>query len=66
MLGIATVFLLMDKDTAKTPKTTLGQQTKDLLKQGAPSPQQADTSIADAARQSPPSASPRDSDVWHG
>ena len=53
LLGIAAVFLLMDKDTAKTPKTTLGQQTKDLLKQGVKwtnNPVTADT-------QKPPSPS---------
>ena len=40
LLGIAAVFLFIDKDTAKTPKMTLGQQTKDLLKKGVKLPQQ--------------------------
>ena len=46
LLGIAAVFLLTDKDTATKPKMTLGQPTKDLLKQGVKSPQQAETLVA--------------------
>ena len=34
LLGIAAVFLLMDNDTETEPEMTLGQPTKDLLKQG--------------------------------
>ena len=34
LLGIATVFLIIDKDTDTEPKMTLGQPTKDLLKHG--------------------------------
>ncbi len=67
LLGIAAVFLLMDKDTAKTPKTTLGQSTKDLLKQDVKSPQQANTSGAEK-RQPPPGTSPNGhlhDGVWH-
>ena len=33
-LGIAAVFLIIDKDTDIEPKMTLGQPTKDLLKHG--------------------------------
>ena len=57
LLGIAAVFLLMDKDTNTEPKMTLGQQTKDLLEQGVKLPQQANTSSAEK-RQPPPGASP--------
>ena len=46
LLGIAAVFLLTDKDTATKPKMTLGQPTKDLLKAGVKSPQQAETPVA--------------------
>ena len=46
LLGIAAVFLFIDKDTNTEPKMTLGQPTKDLLKQGVKSPQQAETPVA--------------------
>ena len=52
LLGIATVFLIIDKDTNTEPKMTLGQPTKDLLKQGVKLPQQANTS--DTQRPLPP------------
>ena len=44
LLGIAAVFLFIDKDTETEPEMTLGQPTKDLLKKGVKSPQQANTS----------------------
>ena len=47
LLGIATVFLLMDKDTNTEPKTTLGQQTKDLLKEGVKLPQETPQVVAE-------------------
>ena len=40
LLGIAAVFLFIDKDTNTEPKMTLGQPTKDLLKKGVKSPQE--------------------------
>ena len=40
LLGIAAVFLFIDKDTNTEPKMTLGQPTKDLLKKGVKLPQQ--------------------------
>ena len=43
LLGIAAVFLFIDKDTETEPEMTLGQPTKDLLKQGVKLPQQAET-----------------------
>ena len=46
LLGIAAVFLFIDKDTEIEPEMTLGQPTKDLLKQGVKSPQQAETPVA--------------------
>ena len=46
LLGIAAVFLLMDNDTETEPEMTLGQPTKDLLKQGVNMPQQAETPVA--------------------
>ena len=46
LLGIATLFLLMDTDTAKPPKNVAGQQTKDLLKKGVNMSQQAETPVA--------------------
>ena len=67
LLGIAAVFLFIDKDTTTEPEMTLGQQTKDLLKQGVKSPQQANTSGAEK-RQPPPGASPnghKHGDEWH-
>ena len=33
LLGIAAVFLFIDKDTETEPEMTLGQPTKDLLKE---------------------------------
>ena len=56
LLGIAAVFLFIDKDTETKPKYTLGQQTKDLLKQDVKSPQQAETPGAEK-RQPPPGTS---------
>ena len=46
LLGIAAVFLFIDKDTETKPEYALGQPTKDLLKQGVKSPQQAETPSA--------------------
>ena len=46
LLGIAAVFLFIDKDTETEPEMTLRQPTKDLLKQGVKSPQQAETPVA--------------------
>ena len=54
LLGIAAVFLLMDKDTNTEPKMTLGQQTKDLLEQGVKPPP------AETDRQPPPEESPQE------
>ena len=39
LLGIAAVFLFIDKDTNTEPKMTLGQPTKDLLNKPIPQPQ---------------------------
>ena len=46
LLGIAAVFLFIDKDTETEPEMTLGQPTKDLLKKGVKLPQQAETPVA--------------------
>ena len=56
LLGIAAVFLITDKDTNTEPEMTLGQPTKDLLKQGVKLPQQAETPGAEK-RQPPPGTS---------
>ena len=64
LLGIAAVFLLTDKDTETKPKNVLGQQTKDMLKQGAPLPQQAET--PDPVRKPPPPGETKESGYWHG
>ena len=53
LLGIAAVFLFIDKDTNTEPKMTLGQPTKDLLKQGVKSPPPAETPVA--VEEPPPS-----------
>ena len=63
LLGIATVFLIIDKDTDTEPKMTLGQPTKDLLKQGVKLPQQARTS--DAEQRPLPPDNGREYE-WHG
>ena len=52
LLGIAAVFLFIDKDTNTEPKMTLGQPTKDLLKQGVKLPQQAN--VRDDEQRPPP------------
>ena len=54
LLGIAAVFLFIDKDTETEPETTLGQQTKDLLEQGVKPPP------AETDRQPPPEESPQE------
>ena len=61
LLGIAAVFLIIDKDTETKPKTTLGQPTKDLLKKGVKLPQQANTSDT----QRPPPPDDGREYVWH-
>ena len=62
LLGIAAVFLFIDKDTNTEPKMTLGQPTKDLLKQGVKLPQQANVSDT----QKPPPPDDGREYVWHG
>ena len=62
LLGIAAVFLFIDKDTETEPKMTLGQPTKDLLKQGVKLPQQANVSDT----QKPPPPDDGREYVWHG
>ena len=63
LLGIAAVFLFIDKDTETKPKMTLGQPTKDLLEQGVKLPQQAKTPEAEQ-RPLPPDDGREY--VWHG
>ena len=46
LLGIAAVFLFIDKDTDTEPEMTLGQQTKDLLNKPRPQPQKDASSAA--------------------
>ncbi len=71
LLGIATVFLLINTDTPPDPKLVLGQVTKDQLKQGVklPADNPRGTSTPDAAnRQPPPGASANghwDGNEWH-
>ena len=62
LLGIAAVFLFIDKDTETKPEYALGQPTKDLLKQGVKSPQQANVSDT----QKPPPPDDGREYVWHG
>ena len=62
LLGIAAVFLFIDKDTETEPEMTLGQPTKDLLKKGVKSPQQAN---APDTQRPPPPDDGREY-VWHG
>ena len=62
LLGIAAVFLFIDKDTETEPEMTLGQPTKDLLKQGVKLPQQANVSDT----QKPPPPDDGREYVWHG
>ena len=54
LLGIAAVFLFIDKDTTTEPEMALGQQTKDLLEQGVKPPP------AETDRQPPPEESPQE------
>ena len=63
LLGIAAVFLFIDKDTTTEPEMTLGQPTKDLLKKGVKLPQQAKTPEAEQ-RPLPPDDGREY--VWHG
>ena len=46
LLGIAAVFLFIDKDTMTEPEMTLGQPTKDLLNKPIPQPK-TDVSITE-------------------
>ena len=68
LLGIAAVFLFIDKDTEIEPKMTLGQPTKDLLKQDV----KWTNNLVIADTQKPPSPSESyetghwDGDYWHG
>ncbi len=63
LLGTAAVFLFIDKDTTPEPKLTLGQQTKDLLKKGAPLPQQPPQDVNDQGPLPPDDGREY---VWHG
>ena len=75
LLGIAAVFLFLDKDTETEPEMTLGQPTKDLLKQGV-QVQQEVTQEANASDNEPPEqqavdkppppGETKDSGYWEG
>ena len=52
LFGIAAVFLLMDKDTAKTPNHVLEQETKNLTNKPIPQPK-TDVSIAETDKLQP-------------
>ena len=56
LLGIAAVFLFIDKDTETEPEMTLGQPTKDLLKKGVKLPQQTPqvVDVSDDTQRPPP------------
>ena len=69
LLGIATVFLLINTDTPPEPKYVLGQATKDQLKQGvklpADNPNPQDTNTPDAENRPPPPGASTNGH-WHG
>ena len=68
LLGIAAVFLFIDKDTTTEPEMTLGQSTKDLLKQGVNMPQQTPqvVNVSDDTQRPPPPGETHQTGYWHG
>ena len=65
LLGIAGVFLLIDRDTHTEQRLKLGQVTKDLLKKGTKQPATQEAAKPLPLEENPETGHRRDDGTWH-